>query len=123
MAPAPFGTTPPTTHHPTPGVTTIAHYSEASQTGSPFNDKLVAALDIPLELTDHTDKNLVFAWQVYKACEAAIKTCDSLWQSGKLKEVFDKTPRSPSTQKWYLGWRIPVTNYLIWSYGVYSSHP
>jgi len=92
MAPAPFGTTPPTTHHPTPGVTTIAHYSGASQTGSPFKDKLVAALDIPLELTDHTDKNLGFAWQKYKACEAAIKTCDSLWQSGKLKEVFDKKP-------------------------------
>src|SRR5882762_3672559 len=149
MAPAPFGTTPPTTHHPTPGVTTITHYSGASQTGSPFKDKLVAALDIPLELTDHTDKNLGFAWQKYKACEAAIKTCDSLWQSGKLKEVFDKKPSQSDIVSIFKGksqyhltykkaflkisqytemvsWLEDASDklqYLIWNYGVYSSHP
>jgi hypothetical protein len=89
MASFSASTTPPITRDPTPG----SHFSEAnSQTWSSFKDKLIAVLEIPLELTDHKDPNLGYAWQKYKACLAAVKTCNTLWDSGKLKGVFDKKP-------------------------------
>ena len=34
-----------------------------SITGSPFKDKLIASLDIPVELTDHRDIDLAYAWK------------------------------------------------------------
>src|SRR6266850_6817004 len=57
-----------------------------------FKEKLITALDIPLELADHTDKSLGYAWQKYKACTAAIKTFQGLWDSGKLQGIFDRKP-------------------------------
>jgi hypothetical protein len=49
-----------------------------STTGSVYKDKLIAALNIPVELANHTDVNLGFAWQKYKACLAAYKACNTL---------------------------------------------
>ena len=60
-----------------------------STTGSPFNDKLIATLDIPVELTDHRDIDLAYAWKKYKACLKAISTCNLLWGSEELRHVFD----------------------------------
>lgn len=86
-------TTLPITRDLTPGSAAASHFSETSQTtGSLFKDKLIAALAIPLELTDHKDPNLGYAWQKYKACLAAVKTCNTLWDSGQLRGVFDKKP-------------------------------
>ena len=79
-------------HDPTPGISSTAQSSAAISTGSPFKDKLIAALEIPMDLTDHTDRDLGFAFQKYKACEAAVKTCNNLWNAGKLRDVFDKKP-------------------------------
>lgn len=45
-----------------------------------------------MELTDHKDVNLGYAWQKYKACLAAIQTCNLRWESGELKNVFDRKP-------------------------------
>ena len=64
----------------------------SSHTNSSFKDKIIASLGIPVELTDHKDVNLGHAWQKYKACLAAIKNCDSLWESQKLRGVFDQKP-------------------------------
>ena len=61
-------------------------------TGSLFKDKLIKALNIPMELTDHKDINLGYAWQKYKGFLTASKTCNVLWDSGKLQGVFDKRP-------------------------------
>ena len=58
-------------------------------TGSPFKDKMIASLSILVKLTDHTDANLGYAWQKYKACLVAVKTCNTLWEAGKLRDVFD----------------------------------
>ena len=61
----------------------------SSHTNSPFKDKIIASLGIAVELTDHKDINLGHAWQKYKACLVAIKKCDLLWESQKLRGVFD----------------------------------
>jgi len=87
------GTTPPDTCDSTPLSTTTSHFpTTSSHTGSPFKDKMIVSLNIPVELADHKDINLGFAWQKYKACLAAVKTCNLLWESGKLREVFDRKP-------------------------------
>ena len=93
------GTTPLHTCHSTPlglSATTSSTISSlpmvSSHTGSPFKDKIIASLGIPIELTDHKDISLGHAWQKYKVCLAAIKTCNSLWESQKLREVFDQRP-------------------------------
>jgi len=87
------GTTPPDTRDSTPLSTTTSHFPmTSSHTGSPFKDKIIASLNIPVELTDHRDINLGYAWQKYKACLAATKTCNVLWESGKLRDVFDRKP-------------------------------
>lgn len=79
-----------------PSITTttdpISSLSLSAHTGSPYKDKLIASLGIPVELTDHNDLNLGYAWQKYKACLKAIETCNSLWQSKQLREVFDRKP-------------------------------
>jgi hypothetical protein len=72
----------------TPGSirTTLPHTSTSTSdfsainysTGSPFKDKLMAVLNIPVELANHKDVNLGFAWQKYKACLIATKSCNSL---------------------------------------------
>ena len=87
------GTTPPATRMSTPLLVTAPHLlMGSSHTGSPFKDKMIASFSIPVELTDHNDKNLGYAWQKYKACLVAVKTCNTLWESGKLKKVFDRKP-------------------------------
>ena len=78
----PTGTAPPETGMSTP----------PSVTGSPFKDKMIASFSIPLELTNHSDANLGYAWQKYKACLMAVKTCNMLWDTGKLRAVFDRKP-------------------------------
>jgi len=60
----------------------------SSHTGSPFKDKIIASLNIPVELTDHRDINLGYAWQKYKACLAATKTCNVLWGEWKVERCF-----------------------------------
>jgi hypothetical protein len=85
------GTTPATdTHDSMPLSATTSHFPMASShTGSPFKDKMIASLNIPVDLTDHKDVNLGYAWQKYNACLAAIKTCNLFWESKKLRDVFD----------------------------------
>ena len=51
---------------------------------------MIASLSIPVKLTDYTDANLGYAWQKYKACLMAVKTCNTLWEAGKLRDVFDR---------------------------------
>ena len=85
--------TPPDTRDSTPLSATTSNFPMiSSHTGSPFKDKLIASLNIPVELTNHKDVNLGYAWQKYKACLAAVKTCNLLWESKKLTEVFDRKP-------------------------------
>jgi hypothetical protein len=87
------GSTTPDTRDSTPLSATTSHFPMmSSHTGSPFKDKIIASLNIPVELTDHKDINLGYAWQKYKACLAAIKTCNLLWESKKLRDVFDRKP-------------------------------
>ena len=57
-------------------ITTTSFSLATGSTGSPFKDKLVAYLNIPVELTNHVDVNLGYAWQKYKAYLAAVKTCN-----------------------------------------------
>ena len=83
------GSTPPDSRNTTPLSMTA---SASASTGSPFKDKIIAALNIPIELTDHTDPNLGYAWQKYHACTEAVKACNLLWDQGKLKRVFDRKP-------------------------------
>lgn len=82
------GATPSDTRDSTP----LSHFPLTISTGSPFKDKLITALSIPVELTDHKDLNLGYAWQKYKACLAATKTCSLLWETGNLKKIFDRKP-------------------------------
>ena len=63
-----------------------------SSIGSPSKDKLIASLDIPVELTDHSNINLAYAWKKYKACLKATSTCNSLWGSRELRQVFGRKP-------------------------------
>ena len=80
---------------PLPSTTTtdsVSILSLSANTGSPYKAKLIASLGIPVKLTDHNDINLGYAWQKYKACLKAIETCNSLWQSKQLREVFDRKP-------------------------------
>ena len=87
------GTTPPDTRMSTPFSVTAPHLlMGSSHTGSPFKDKIIASLGIPVELADHKEVNLCYAWQKYKAYSAAVKTCNMLWDSGKLREAFDQKP-------------------------------
>ena len=96
MAPASISTT-TATHGSTPTIIS----------GSPYKDKMIASFNIPVELTehkvipffnilvkltDHKDINLGFAWQKYKACLEAIKTCNLLWESKELRDIFDRKP-------------------------------
>jgi hypothetical protein len=67
-------------------------FSMSTSTGSPFKDKLIASLDIPVELTDHREIDLAYAWKKYKACLQAISTCNSLWENKELRHVFDRKP-------------------------------
>jgi len=93
MTPLSVGTTPPITCDSTPGSAAVSDFLEVTgYTGSLFSKKLIAALDIPLELTDHKDPNLGYAWQKYKACLTAIKTCSTKWDNGTLRNTFDKKP-------------------------------
>ena len=93
MTPLSVGTTPPITRDSTPGSAAVSDFPEVTgYTGSLFSKKLIAALDIPLELTDHKDPNLGYAWQKYKACLTAIKTCSTKWDNGTLRKAFDKKP-------------------------------
>lgn len=71
---------------------TVTPDSLSTNTGSPFKDKLIAALEIPVELTDHKDIDLAYAWQKYKACLKAISTCNSLWGSTEFRQLFDRKP-------------------------------
>ena len=64
-------------------------FSMSTSTGSPFKDKLIASLDIPVELTDHSNIKLAYAWKKYKACLKATSICNSLWGSKELRQVFD----------------------------------
>ena len=80
---------------PLPSTTTtdsVSILSLSANTGSPCKAKLIASLGISVELTDHNDINLGYAWQKYKTCLKAIETCKSLWQSRQLREVFDQKP-------------------------------
>lgn len=63
-----------------------------SSTGSMFKDKLIAALNIPAELSDHKDISLGCAWKKYNAFLVASKTCNTLWDSKQLHGVFDRKP-------------------------------
>ena len=63
-----------------------------SSTGSMFKDKLIGALNIPVELTDHKDINLGYVWKKYNAFLIASKACNVLWDSRKLHGVFDRKP-------------------------------
>jgi hypothetical protein len=47
---------------------------------------------MPVELTNHKDVNLGYAWQKFKACLVAVKTHNMLWETGKLRDVFDWKP-------------------------------
>ena len=111
----------------------------STSTGSPF--KLIASLDITVELTDHSDINLAYAWKKYKACLKATSTCNSLWGSKELRQVFDQKPTQADIisvfkgkTKWdltyskafpkladypamCLGWRIVMTSSQILSCG------
>jgi len=49
----------------TPGSVAV---SQVSGLGSSYQNKIITALHIPVELADHKDINLGFAWQKYKAC-------------------------------------------------------
>ena len=70
----------------------VSILSLSANTGSPYKDKLIASLGIPVELTDHSDINLGYSWRKYKACLKAIETCNLLWQGKQLREVFDRKP-------------------------------
>jgi hypothetical protein len=70
----------------------IPTFSLSADTGSPFKDKLIAALDIPVKLTDYKDIDLAYAWQKYKACLKAISICSSLWGSKDFRQLFDRKP-------------------------------
>ena len=48
--------------------TTFYFSMVSSHTNSPFKDKIIASLSIPVELTNHKNVNLGHAWQKYKAC-------------------------------------------------------
>jgi hypothetical protein len=61
-------------------------------THSPYRAKIISALNIPLELTDHRDLDLGYAWKKYKACLVAITACNVLWDGNKLREIFDRKP-------------------------------
>ena len=80
--------TPPMTCNSTPGSVAVSQFSGL---GSSYQNN-IKALHIPVELADHKDINLGFAWQNYKAYQAAIKACNTLWNAGQLGGVFDKKP-------------------------------
>jgi len=88
MTPGPADT-PPMTRNSTPGSVAVSQFSGL---GSSYQNKIITALHIPVELADHKDINLGFAWQKYKACQAAIKACNTLWNAGQLGGVFDRKP-------------------------------
>ena len=54
--------------------------------------KVISFFNIQVKLTDHKDINLCFAWQKYKTCLEAIKTCNVLWESKQLRDIFDRKP-------------------------------
>lgn len=109
------GTAPPDTRNPTPLPT-------SESTGSPFKDKIIEAFSIPMELTDHKDINLGYAWQKYNACTKAIATCESLWKDGKLKTVFDRKPTQADIISVFKGksqWHLTYNK----AFPKLSSHP
>ena len=54
--------------------------------------KVISFFNILVKLTNHKDINLGFAWQKYRACLEAIKTCNVLWESKQLRDIFDRKP-------------------------------
>jgi len=109
------GTTPPDSHNPTP-------LPASKSSGSPFKDKIIEALGIPMELMDHKDINLGYAWQKYNACTKAIATCESLWKAGKLKTVFDWKPTQADIISIFKGksqWHLTYNK----AFPKLSSHP
>ena len=54
--------------------------------------KVIPFFNILVKLTDYKDINLGFAWQKYKACLEAVKTCNLLWESKQLRDVFNRKP-------------------------------
>jgi len=87
MTPGPADT-PPMTCNSTPGSVAVSQFSGL---GSSYQNKIITALHIPVELADHKDINLGFAWQKYKACQAAIKACNTLWNAGQLGGVLTES--------------------------------
>ena len=84
---------PPDTQDPTPVSASTSHFpTQSGSTHSPFKQKMITALNIPVELTDHRDVNLGYAWKKYKACLAAVATCNLLWEDRRLRDVFDWKP-------------------------------
>ena len=75
-------------------ISNLPSISGSKSTGNldPFRNKLVEALNIPMELTDHGDKTLGYCWQKYKAFLEAAKLCDEQWATGELTKVFDRKP-------------------------------
>jgi len=75
-----------------------------------------------MELTDHKDINLGYAWQKYNACTKAIATCESLWKAGKLKTVFDWKPTQADIISIFKGksqWHLTYNK----AFPKLSSHP
>ena len=52
--------------------------SGSISTHSPYRTKIISALNIPHELTDHRDIDLGYTWKKYKACLMAIAACNVL---------------------------------------------
>jgi hypothetical protein len=57
---------------------------------------MIASLSIPVKLTDHTDANLGYVWQKYKACLVAVKTCNMLWEAGNSDVPARLGPKAPA---------------------------